>query len=95
MCGENQSCTVLMPEQQHSYLPRAANVAASMERIWSGLDRSGNPIVVTRDAFGLCGRLHVWQLSDGDGNGGTVLKRSLMADNLAQFPAIEIPGIEL
>src|SRR3954451_15297198 len=52
--------------------------------LWSGLDRLGNAILITRGAFGILNRQHVWQRHGHDPHGNSS-KWDLLADNWGEI----------
>jgi hypothetical protein len=54
---------------------------------WTGGDRLGNLIQVTRGAFGMPWRNHVWKLSRAESDGLGRLVWTLIADNVSEIPA--------
>ena len=95
MCAENVLATMLMLQAHDTDYSSSSTGVAPLERVWSGRDRSGNLIAVTRDAFGMAGRLHVWRLGIVGGDSMRFFANSVVADNVTEFPEIEIPSIEI
>ena len=57
------------------------------DRIWHGTDRHGNAIQVTRGAFCMPHRLHIWQRTEDHAEPDSVTGWLLIGDNYSQISA--------
>jgi len=65
----------------------SAMPALRIDRIWHGTDRHGNTIQVTRGAFCMPHRLHIWQRTEEHAEPDSVTGWLLIGDNYSQIPA--------